>query len=172
MTTPSEQLYREIPLTKSQVALIDAADYERLIQWRWCASWSKDNRQFYALRKSQGRNIWMHREILGLVRGDGKEADHKNRNTLDNRRENLRIATRSQNQCNKLTKVQSKSGYRGVRAKGSSYEARITVQRRAVYLGMKATPQEAYALYCDAAKRLHGEFAYDRISEVGSTSLS
>ena len=93
---------REIPLTQDKVALIDDEDYERIAAHKWCAI--RDRSQWYAARNTQrdGRNttVRMHREILGLSLGDGMETDHRNGDGLDNRRDNLRVATHAQNQAN------------------------------------------------------------------------
>jgi hypothetical protein len=49
MTSPSTS-YRLIPLTQGQFATVDAADYEWIVQWKWCAHWSKEGKCFYASR--------------------------------------------------------------------------------------------------------------------------
>lgn len=66
-------------------ARVDAVDYERLSAHRWC--W--DGR--YPRRNVGGYSIRMHRELLGLGRGDPRQGDHINGDRLDNRRANLRI---------------------------------------------------------------------------------
>ena len=75
---------REIPLTKGRVALVDVDDFEWLSRFRWVV-----NPQGYAITKT-APYLRMHRLIMGLPRG---EVDHKNRDRLDNRKENLRRAT-------------------------------------------------------------------------------
>lgn len=77
MTTPSEE-YRTIPLTKGQVAIVDAADYEWLSQWNWYANYSKTTKHFYAMKWP---STAMHRLILGLRAGNPLHGDHANRNT-------------------------------------------------------------------------------------------
>jgi hypothetical protein len=98
----------------------------------------------------------MHR----LIRGSraGKQVDHRNLNTLDNRRGNLRDATHGQNQQNKSTKTES--GIKGVcRRRNGRWGARIRSNRYLHYLGTFDTPTEAGKAYDRAAKRLFGEFA-------------
>lgn len=91
----------------------------------------------------------MHR--LAIDCPSGFEVDHRNRNTLDNRRSNLRIATRAQNMRNRSSK--KPYGYKGVRKAGDKFSAHITV-------GGFDTPEEAYTQYCLMAELFHGEFAF------------
>lgn len=163
MTPTSE--YCSIPLTRGQSAIVDAADYEWLIQWKWHALWCRCAPSFYAARhvRIDGRKkiVLMHRLILGLDFGDKRRGDHKNMNSLDNRRSNLRIATHQQNLYNRRMMNRNTSGYKGVTwdKQHNRWCAQIVVQRRRVWLGRFDTAEAAYAAYCEAALRLHGEFA-------------
>ncbi|TXI99675.1 MAG: hypothetical protein E6Q35_02320 [Chryseobacterium cucumeris] len=85
---------RKIPLTQGKSALVDDADYEWLSKWKWHAHKDKNGVLFYAERRDKSRTpriVKMHREILKtpgyLV------VDHKNRNGLDNRRQNIHNCT-------------------------------------------------------------------------------
>ncbi len=85
--------------------------------------------------------------------------DHKNRNKADNRIENLREASNSDNKCSAIVRRSGK--YRGVylyRPTGR-WQARITKNNTIYNLGLFDTQEEAYTAYCTAAVRLHGEFA-------------
>lgn len=146
---------RTIPLrdrTGAIVAevLVDDADYEWLSQWRW--SLHRGARQLYAERhegtRRNKRTIRMHRQIAGLQHGDGRMVDHRNRNGLDNRRENLRIAGRGDrdNKQNLDPYRTNTSGARGVTRRGDRYIAQATVNYKAHYLGMFATLEEADAV--------------------------
>src|ERR1700676_2806367 len=139
---PQDQSYRLIPLTQGQNAIVDTADFDWLSQWNWCAHWNPDTRSFYANRNNGETSVWMAREILDCV--SIEEADHRNHDTLDNRRENLRKATRSQNQSNARTRSTSKSGYRGVSWNKNmrKWESRITVNRKTSYLGSFTSAQD------------------------------
>lgn len=84
-------------------ALVDAADYPAFSGFRW--GMLKSGRTHYAYRqqhiegtRSGNRAFYMHREVLGLPSGTGHaiEADHLNHEGLDNRRSNLRVVTRSE----------------------------------------------------------------------------
>ena len=109
----------EIPLRRREgslaaVALIDVADYEFLMQWTWRLSDGYARRSGW--QDGKYRKIYMHRQLLGLEPGDRRQGDHKNRDRLDNRRENLRIAERAEkdNGQNCPSQAGSTSQYRGV----------------------------------------------------------
>lgn len=87
------------------------------------------------------------------------DVDHINRNRDDNRWENLREATRSQNCGNQAARVTNSLGLKGVRQKGGKFEARITITGRSYRLGSFATIKEAEAAYVGASKIAFGEFA-------------
>ena len=162
MTIPSEPSYREIPLTQGQITIVDAADYDWLMQWKWCAIYAPNVRGYYAVRTDRGYITRMHREILGLKRGDIRRGDHISRNTLDNRQSNLRIANRAENGWNRSKDIDNTSGYKGVSRskKTGKWIAMITVHQKVIYLGQRDTAEAAHReLYAPAALKYHGEFA-------------
>ena len=73
---------RKIPLTQGKSTTVDAEDFDRLNNFKWCAK--KDGNTYYAVRtimqNHKQKFIRMHREILGLKAGDGRETDHINGN--------------------------------------------------------------------------------------------
>jgi AP2 domain len=154
--------YREIPLTQGKVALVDEADFEWLSQWKWCAWKNPKNEDFYAVRRgSDGGQVRMHRQICGLVKGDKLQADHANHSTLDNRRGNLRVCSNAQNSQNRRLQGNNTSGFKGVSFHRQSGKWRASVHEKGkkISLGLRATPEEAYALVVEAAKDRYGEFA-------------
>jgi AP2 domain-containing protein/HNH endonuclease len=160
-TQPRKRSYRRIKLTRSQFAKVDASDYEWLNQWNWYALFNKLIGSFYAVRgrhePGQPALISMHRAILGDPKG--LDVDHINHDTLDNRRKNLRKATRSQNLLNARRKINN-SGFKGVyRHPGGKWKAQIQVNHKYVYLGYFSSPEEAHKAYVKAAKKLAGIFA-------------
>ena len=168
--TPQEDSYRIIPLTQGQLAIVDAADYEWLNQWKWFANYNKCTRSYYAGRQTPrgtpGRqvSVWMHREILGLPRkSDGRLADHINHVTMDNRRSNLRIATCSQNSRNHRRRADNPSGFIGVSfyVPVGKWRARIAFAGRQMHLGYYATCEEAAGVYRKTATKLFGEFVLE-----------
>ena len=150
-----------IPLTQGKVALVDDADYDWLMQWKWSASIAPANA--YALRRRRNAEprgpstILMHRALLSAP--DYLEVDHINGNGLDNRRKNLRLATRTLNCRNKHRRRSTRAGLpMGVlRAwwggKDCGYMARIRQNYRQHHLGTFRTPEEAAAAYELARKQ-------------------
>ena len=153
-----------IPLTRGQSAIVDDADFDELSKYKWCAMWAPRPRTFYAVRHSPmvggkaRKSIMMHRQLLGLT--DPKiQGDHKNHNGIDNRRENIRAATRSQNNMNRRgAQRNSKTGVRGIYPHRSGYQSRIKVNGQTFHLGNFKTVPEAAAAYALANKHHFGEF--------------
>jgi AP2 domain len=157
----TDQSYRLIPLTQGQNAIVDAEDFQWLSQWNWFAVRSRNT--WYARRRpiSNGvkTTIHMHRLILGCA--PHEEGEHKNGNGLDNRRENLRRATRSQNMQNVRRRSDNSSGYRGVSwdSKHNRWSAFIAAHNVHTLLGRFLAAEEAARAYDEAAQKLHGQFA-------------
>ena len=151
-----------IKLNRGFSTLVDDEDFEFLSQWKWHAGATPDG-NWYACRtvRSEGRTtfIWMHKV---LCPGDPtRKVDHKNRDSLDNRKKNLRIATNSQNGANASKSKNNTSGFKGVTwCKASKkWQAQIMVNRKHIYLGLFEDKREAAAEYDRKAKELFGEFA-------------
>lgn len=98
---------------------------------------------------------------MGLMEGDGMTVDHRNHNTLDNRRSNLRVCTNSQNCANKKKASGKSSGYKGVTwfKRDNCWKAQIKVNYRNIHLGYFDKEADAAAAYNKSAIRIFGEFA-------------
>lgn len=151
---------RYIPLTQGQKTLVDVGDFYELARHKWYAQPMK-NGTFYPRRVTSladgEKMITMSRWILGAK--DGELADHVNRNPLDNRRCNLRIATREQNARNSKKARPSQSGFIGVRKSKNKWMAKVGFEGGEIFVGMFNTPEEAALARDHKARELHGEFA-------------
>lgn len=132
--------YRIIPVKASKrhtvFALVSPEDYERFAHYRWYLLDGYARRA--APRKIRGpqRGHLMHREILGLEHGDPRQTDHINHDRLDNRRENLRVASARDNRCNAAPRGGT-SAFRGVSwyKPGGVWRAQATIDGVKHYLG-------------------------------------
>jgi hypothetical protein len=149
---------KQIPLTQGKFALVDDEDYEFLNKWKWCLSHGYPSK---AIKKEDGRKscLLMHRLIMQAP--DGVMVDHKNGCRFDNRKENLRLCSGTENQRNQRLRKTNSSGYKGVSFHKSTrkWMARIRVNKVQIYIGNFNSPEEAYLAYCEKAKELFGEFA-------------
>lgn len=146
---------KQIPLTQGKVALVDDEDYPELAPHSWCVH-GKRSVAYAARRRSGGGTLLMHRVILGDK--TGFDIDHINGNGLDNRKANLRWATRSQNSANRGRNKNNKSGITGVYYLPARWMASIKVNYVNHFLGHFDTKDEAIAARRGAEKRYHGEF--------------
>jgi hypothetical protein len=160
--------YRRIWLGDGQFAILDQKDYERLSKFKWYIKGSFG--KFYAAinykyDSKQTKTVSMHREIMSAPAG--LLVDHKNRDGLDNRRANLRLATYSQNNCNKLKRENTSSQFAGVcfNKRGKRWGASIGNKGKRLFLGYFDSQIEAAKAYDEAAKKYHGEFARLNFSE-------
>lgn len=137
-------------------AIVDAADADWVNQWRWFMK-----NEGYA-RRSAPRNggnqhaIYLHRELLGLVRGDGLQGDHMDRNRLNCKRSNLRIAMHGQNQQNCSSKDGATSIYRGVYwdKDKRKWRAQVSIKNRTENIGRFSDELDAAKAALDARRRL------------------
>jgi HNH endonuclease len=145
---------------------VDDERYEELSQWRWHADWNRTNQAFYVCRNELGEDgkqhrIRMHRYLMNAPKG--VQVDHRNRDTLDNQTENLRLATQAQNSWNRKKSKYNKSGFTGVRYilgnRKRPWKAEIKHLGRNINLGHFKTAEEAIQIYRASARLLRGEFA-------------
>lgn len=111
--------------------LCDAEDIDVVSNFKWSARKCRD--RFYVVHSRT--DTYIHR----LLMPNAKIVDHKNRNPLDNRKNNLRSVTRSQNARNVNSRVTSKTGVLGVYPKGDKYQSFVTIEKKVHYLGLFKT---------------------------------
>jgi hypothetical protein len=153
---------RLIELTQRQYAIVWESDYLWLMEHRWQAK--KHAGGFYACRstrsKGKCRYISMHREIIGLKDGSVLTGDHYDPwNTLDNRRANIRPATRAQNQSNRRIGKNNKTGCKGIYPSGSRWRVRMYANGESIELGTVDSKAEAIEVYHAGILKHHGKFA-------------
>jgi hypothetical protein len=172
---------REIPLTQGEVALVDDADFDWLMRYKWCVLHHARGRGYwYAVRftrqgcgstkkRPRGRLIRMHRVIVSAP--SRRFVDHINHNGLDNRRSNLRICTPSENvRHSRKALGNTTSRFKGVsRVRGGFWVAMICVESKQIRLGRFADEVEAALAYDTAARELHGEFAVPNFKTGGAS---
>lgn len=153
-----------VPLTGGKFALIDEVDWS--IVSRHCWHVRNGRNTLYAVANEYipetkgGRKIWMHRLITDAP--DGIQVDHINRDGLDNRRCNLRLATPVENQRNRPGKKNGTSVYKGVSwsSQHSKWRAQIYHDQRQHFVGLFHDEIDAARAYDSRAKEIHGRFAY------------
>ncbi len=152
-------------------AIIDTEDWDKIKAYRWHLHGCKNYTTAYVRGLipnpdkdiNRPRNytlILLHRLILGKP-SKGMVTDHINHNGLDNRKENLRFATRGQNQQNRRAGKNSSSQYLGVSwlAKHQLWQVMIKHNGKRYYLGSFRCEHQAALAYNKKAIELHGEFA-------------
>ena len=126
---------------------------------RWLSQydWRMLNRtkeRNYAVTIIGGHEVLMHRLITAAP--PGMEVDHINHDTLDNRKENLRVCTKSQNQLNRhKARADSSSGIPGVGQHKNKWRARIQINGEQIHIGLYGTKEEASKAYAEANKYAH-----------------
>jgi len=154
--------FRRIYLGQGYWTIVDPMDYYALKDFKW---WVRGNgTNLYAARNSltpglRNRTVYLHRQIMDPPRG--LVVDHKNCNSLDNRRANLRHATRSQNMQNRRKRKNTSSRYIGVHfdKNRNRWAVHIRHNGKKLWLGRFVSESDAARAYDTAARKYHKEFA-------------
>lgn len=144
------QNMKEIQLTKGYFTIVDDDDYDYIMQWKWHVNDSSIHP--YAMRNSitedgKRHHIMMHRIINRTP--DGFDTDHINGNGLDNRKINLRTATRSQNMMNRKPNKNCSSKFKGVYWHGQhqKWASSISINKKRTHIGLFLNENDAAKAY-------------------------
>ncbi len=162
-------LFPQSWLKPTLFALVDDKDYDWLNQYSWSYGKVNSNRKvkIYAYAHINGKMTRMHNLIMGESQDKSLTVDHKNSNTLDNQRLNLRWATKSQQSAGKLKAVNCTSKYKGVYWYDSRkcWMAQLMNNGNRIFIGYYINEKEAALAYNRVAIKYHGEFAQLNIIE-------
>jgi len=145
------------------VVIIDTKDYRSIKDYSWYVNFDGHNWYVYAhIPGNHKQRIKLHvfiaEKIFGKIPRD-LEVDHINRNTLDNRRKNLRIVSHSVNCCNRGLRKDNKVGQTGVNwfKPRKRWAARISVGGKRIFLGTFKTKEQAIIARQKAEKLFYGQ---------------
>jgi len=156
---------------KDRYCLVDDDDYNVLSKHKWYLS-----RKGYAIRNRKYRNgikdslpIQMHKMVTKT--SNDLTVDHINCNKLDNRKQNLRLISNTENIRRRGAQRNSGTGYKGVYLSKNKelakntirYNVYIRVNKKLIFVGYFKDKDEAALAYNKAAKKYHGEYAYQNI---------
>ena len=152
---------KNIYLTKDKYTIVDDEDYKYLNQWKWrLHSKGYAYRNEKRIKNHTRKGILMHRQIMKL--NSQKEIDHINRNKLDNRKNNLRISSSTQNHMNKEKSKNNTSGYKGITydKRKNKWMAQIQKNKKNIFIGYFNDKKSAATAYNRKAKELFNNFAF------------
>lgn len=149
---------RFISLSNSMsVAIIDEADYLQIANYNFYL----DKKGYAAATTADIYGVRMPTRLHIFLFGKNSFIDHIDRNRLNNRRNNFRNATRSQQAMNHSIGSNNSSGFKGVYKSYNNGKFKATIKKdyKSYHLGYFLTDIEAACAYNDKAIELFGEFA-------------
>lgn len=151
---------KELRLSNGKNSTVDDKDFEFLSKFKWREADGYAARTSSKLETGVRRTILLHKLLMGEKLG--YEVDHKNRNRLDNRRDNFRWASSSENKANVLKRSGASSQYKGVcwDLRKNCWRAHVGSRKNKKHLGYFKDEVEAAKIYDKAAFDRWGEFAY------------
>jgi hypothetical protein len=141
--------------------IIDDEDYELYKSKTWSLRYNSHAKSFYcSWHRVGGKTIYLHRLIMG-AKDRTQIVDHINHDTMDNRKNNLRICSIRESNRNTRSRISNISGYKGVSFSKirNKWWARIGINYESIDLGYFDDKKDAARAYNEAAKKYHGEFA-------------
>lgn len=141
-----------IELTKGKQTIVDDDMFEILNQYSWYASTGKKDNNFYAARcfRPPQKTVFLHHVVIGEpLKGLKLVIDHINKDTLDNRRENLRIVS---SRMNGLNRKNSPRLFGTSKREKGQWAARIKYRGRDICLGVFEDREKAHLVYLEALK--------------------
>ena len=171
----------------THTVLIDEEDWDKVKQYKWYLNKARTGKIYVRanidnpaggvrIHEVNGKvykypkqtTIPLHRVIMNTPKG--MYTDHIDGNTLDNRKENLRVCTNAQNCWNREKNKNNTYGYKGIkfdaRRRLAPWQVYVGHHGNRIYVGNYATPEEAARAYDKKAKELHGDYARLNFSEI------
>lgn len=145
------------------VSMVDDEDYDRVVIYNWNVSEDKGNLYLTARQidpNDKLKKVKIHQFLMLPYDQKTYVVDHKNRNTLDNTKSNLRLATLADNAKNRRPQSNKAIPFKGVSKSYKTFTAEIMVNGIRFRVGKFKTPEEAALKYNELARIHHGEFAY------------
>lgn len=138
--------------------LVDESDYDRVSKKSWRVYKTNGGRYKNIQHRDNNVTIYLHRFVLEA--SPNQFIDHKNRDTLDNRRSNLRFCSPFQNQGNRARNFNNSSQFKGVSIyRDGRWRARINKGYKGLHIGYYKSEKDAALAYDRKARKYFGEFA-------------
>lgn len=159
---------KEIQLTQGKTALVDDADYLYINQFKWFAKQHTKGGVWYATRgrRVSGKRVEDKMETFIIQVPNGMIIDHKDGNGLNNKKDNLRASTRSENARNCKTYGRSKYTCVSWSETHQVWVVRVTMDGKRKFIGTFKNELEAAIIANISMRKYYGKFA--RLNELAN----